>query len=188
MRARTIAKPRLGCCPPSRRHSSRCQTARFAASAAQHISFPRRIFRARVVASRFFVSTASLLPWPALRRACAQILGVSCSSGPEMRGRRNAGRRYCRRRARKCATLTLAGVPVPRNRDVRLSALHRGAVGPGPLSRSGVAAGSGAMGCSRQAPSCLTAEPGFSYPSVTSRGRRHAPAPPSAGSLLESAL
>jgi hypothetical protein len=33
----------------------------------QPISFPRRIFCARVVASLFFVSTASLLPWPALR-------------------------------------------------------------------------------------------------------------------------
>ena len=53
--------------PPSRRPSSRCQTARPAASSAQRISFPRRIFCARVVASLFFVSTASLLPWPALR-------------------------------------------------------------------------------------------------------------------------
>jgi hypothetical protein len=52
----------------SRRHSSRCQTARFAASAAQPISFPRRIVRVRVVASCSLVSTASLLPWPALRR------------------------------------------------------------------------------------------------------------------------
>jgi hypothetical protein len=69
----------------------------------------------------------------------------------------------------------LRGVLVPRNRDARLSALHRGAVGPGPLSRSGIAAGSDAMGCSRQALSCLTAEPGFSYPRVTSRGRRHSP-------------
>ena len=68
------------------RPSSRCQTARFAASAAQHISFPRRIFCARVVASCFFVSTASPLHLPALRRARAQVLGVSCSSGPEMRG------------------------------------------------------------------------------------------------------
>ena len=30
---------------------------------------------------------------PALRRARARILGVSCSSDPEMRGRRSAGRR-----------------------------------------------------------------------------------------------
>ena len=68
------------------RPSSRCQTARFAASAAQHISFPRRIFCVRVVASCFFVSTASPLHLPALRRARAQILGVSCNSGPENEG------------------------------------------------------------------------------------------------------
>ena len=158
---------------PSPRSTSRSRGAFFAPGSSRRVSLS---------------PPHSPLHVPALRRARAKSLASAAAPALKMRGRRNAGRRYCRRRARKCATLTLAGVPVPRNRDVRLSALHRGAVGPGPLSRSGVAAGSGAMGCSRQAPSCLTAEPGFSYPSVTSRGRRHAPAPPSAGSLLESAL
>ncbi|MEA2925648.1 MAG: hypothetical protein QOD25_2770 [Alphaproteobacteria bacterium] len=80
--------------PASRRPSSRCQTARFAASAAQPISFPRRIFCARVVVSLFFVSTASLrCMCRRFGRARARILGVGCSSGPEMRGRRSAGRR-----------------------------------------------------------------------------------------------
>jgi hypothetical protein len=65
------------------RPSSRCQTARFAAFAAQHISFPRRIFRARVVASRFFVSTAFSAACAGASAGSRQILGVSCSSGPE---------------------------------------------------------------------------------------------------------
>ena len=62
-----------------------------AASAAQRISFPRRVFCARVVLP--LVSTASPLHLRALRRACARNLGVSCSSDPEPRGRRSAGRR-----------------------------------------------------------------------------------------------
>ena len=69
------------------RPSSRCQTARFVASATQPISFPRRIFCARVVASCFALSP------PHLRCLCRRfgglapaVLGVSCSSGPEMRG------------------------------------------------------------------------------------------------------
>jgi hypothetical protein len=37
----------------------------------QPVSFPRRIVCARVVASLFFVSTASLLPWPPLRPGLA---------------------------------------------------------------------------------------------------------------------
>ena len=99
------------------RPSSRCQTARFAASAAQHISFPRRIFCARVVASCFFVSTASPLHLPALRRARAQILGVSCSSGPEMRGpaeRREAPASVSQSRFRTARPHACAAWAVPR--------------------------------------------------------------------------
>ena len=55
----------------------------------QPVSFPRRACASGLVRpSRLVsaVSTASPLHVPALRRARAQILGVSCSSGPEMRG------------------------------------------------------------------------------------------------------
>ena len=52
--------------PPSRRPSSRCQTARPAASAAQHISFPRRI-SAPGLSRRCSLSPPPLLPRPALR-------------------------------------------------------------------------------------------------------------------------
>ena len=166
-------KAQAGVRPPSRRRSSQCQTARFAASAAQHISFPRRISASRVIVSL------------CLHRISAAFADHSAGLRP------NLGRHQLRRRNEgaggapggvtavvalvRSRHSRLRGVLVPRNRDARLSALHRGAVGPGPLSRSGIAAASGAMGCSRQALSCLTAEPGFSYPRVTSRGRRHSP-------------
>ena len=112
------------------------------------------------------------------RRANEQAAFSFCDRGlatPNRGGRRSAGRRTAVVALVRSRHSRLRGVLVPRNRDARLSALHRGAAGPGPLSRSGIAAASGAMGCSRQALSCLTAEPGFSYPRVTSRGRRHSP-------------
>ena len=113
------------------------------ASAAQHLSFPRRIFCARVVASLFFVSTASPLPWPALRRARAQILGVSCSSDPEMRGRRSAGRRTTLiRRAGKTRPHACEACP---SRATGTSASRRSTVAlPGPRCVSGISAGAGA--------------------------------------------
>ena len=125
--------------------------------------------------SFLFVSTASPLPSPTIRRACARNLGRH-QFRPRNEGAGGApGGVTAVVALVRSRHSRLRGVLVPRNRDARLSALHRGAVGPGPLSRSGIAAGSGAMGCSRQALSCLTAEPGFSYPRVTSRGRRHSP-------------
>ena len=63
---------RAGIRPAFRRHSSQCQTARPAASAAQHISFPRRIFCARVVASLFFV-----------HRISAALAGTSAGLAPK---------------------------------------------------------------------------------------------------------
>ena len=125
------------------RPSSRCQTARFAASAAQHISFPRRIFCARVVASCFFVSTASPQHLPALRRARAPVLGVSCSSDPEMRGRRSAGRRTTLvRRASKTRPHACEACP---SRATGTSASRRSTVAlPGPRCVSGISAGAGA--------------------------------------------
>jgi hypothetical protein len=109
--------------PPSRRPSSRCQTARPAASSAQRISFPRRIFCARVVASLFFVSTASLLPWPALRRS--------------------AGRRTTLiRRAGKTRPHACEACP---SRATGTSASRRSTVAlPGPRCVSGISAGAGA--------------------------------------------
>ena len=172
------------------RPSSRCQTARFAASAAQHISFPRRIFCARVVASCFFVSTASPLHLPALRRARAQILGVSCSSGPEMRGpaeRREAPASVSQSRFRIWRDLTLARRgPSRANRDGRLSALHRGVVGPGTAPDSGTICGIRPGGCSRPA----IAHGGLRPRAFRSRlyGPRSTPLPaPPAGSSPETA-
>ena len=143
VRCRPQMQARAGIRPAFRRHSSQCQTARPAASAAQQISFPRRIFCARVVASFFFVSTASPLPWPALRRARAQILGVSCSSDPEMRGRRSAGRRTTLvRRAGKTRPHACEACP---SRATGTSASRRSTVAlPGPRCVSGISAGAGA--------------------------------------------
>ena len=186
-RARIAAKPRPGCGPPSRRPSSRCQTARSAASAAQHISFPRRIFLrpgCRVAVS--LSPPHSPLHLPALRRARAQILGVSCSPGPEMRGRRSAGRRPTCQSSRSVSARPHA---CGRARPAQPGRPPLGAppwrCRPRPLSRSGIAAGSGREAARGQAPSCLAAEPGLFVPAVTSRGRRHVPAPPSTGSSPE---
>ena len=107
------------------------------------ISFPRRIFCARVVAS------CSLSP-PHLRCMCrrfggarAQILGVSCSSGPEMRGRRSAGRRTTLvRRAGKTRPHACEACP---SRATGTSASRRSTVAlPGPRCVSGISAGAGA--------------------------------------------
>ena len=142
MRARILRSPgRMR--PAFRRPSSPCQTARFAASAAQHISFPRRMFCARL--SRRF----SLSP-PHLRclgrrfgGARTQILGVSCSSDPEMRGRRSAGRRTTLvRRASKTRPHACEACP---SRATGTSASRRSTVAlPRPRCVSGISAGAGA--------------------------------------------
>ena len=101
--------------------------------ATQHISFPRRIFCARVVASCFFVSTASPLHLPALRRARAQILGVSISSDPEMRGPAERREAHSCCRARRTRPHACEACPSRANRD---SASRRSTVafGPGPAA------------------------------------------------------
>jgi hypothetical protein len=109
----------------------------------QPVSFPRRIFCARVVVSCFFVSNASPLPWPALRRGSRPILGVSCSSDPEMRGRRSAGRRTTLiRRASKTRPHACEACP---SRATGTSASRRSTVAlPRPRCVSGISAGAGA--------------------------------------------
>ena len=86
---------------------------------AQPISFPRRIFCARVVASCLLcLHRISAAFADASAGEPAEILGVSCSSGPEMRGpaeRREAYYLSCR--ARRARRSRLRGVGVPRNRD-----------------------------------------------------------------------
>ena len=86
--------------------------------AAQHISFPRRIFCVRVVASCLALSP------PHLRCLCrrfggrpAEILGDSCSSGPEMRGpaeRREAPASVSQSRFRTARPHACAAWAVPR--------------------------------------------------------------------------
>jgi hypothetical protein len=114
--------------------------------------------------------TAQFLP---SRRSCAGFF-ASSSQHPRPRGGRSAGRRQpSKRRARK-ARPTLARRAPPAQPGGRLSALHRGVVGPGTASIAGVAAGSGAKAPRNLA--CLpAAAPGFSYPRPTRRGRRHIP-------------
>ena len=69
--------------------ASRCQTARRVvcprspSRSRGALSAPGLVRPSRLVSA---ISTASPLHLPALRRARAQILGVSCSSDPEMRG------------------------------------------------------------------------------------------------------
>ena len=108
---------------------------------------------------------------PALRRARARILGVSCSSDPEMRGRRSAGRR---------TTLFVA----PVRRDLTLARRARPAQpGRPPL-------GAPPWRCPGPAASpAFPPEPGQGWladhvhgrlrtpgsTAVTSRGRRHTP-------------
>jgi hypothetical protein len=171
--ARAIAKPRLGCGRPPVVVLHNVKQ-----PASRHL--PRNTSRSRAASLRRGVIVSLCL-----HRISAAFADHSAGLRP------NLGRHQLRRRNEgaggapggvtavvalvRSRHSRLRGVLVPRNRDARLSALHRGAAGPGPLSRSGIAAASGAMGCSRQALSCLTAEPGFSYPRVTSRGRRHSP-------------
>ena len=85
----------------------------------------------------------SPLHLPALRRARAQILGVSCSSDPEMRGRRSAGRRTTLiRRAGKTRPHACEACP---SRATGTSASRRSTVAlPGPRCVSGISAGAGA--------------------------------------------
>jgi hypothetical protein len=171
--ARAMAEPRLGCGPPAvvvlhdvkqpaSQHPPRSTSRSRAASLRRGLSF-------------LFVSTASPLPWPTIRRACARTLGRHQLRPRNEGGRRSAGRRHCRRRARKVATLTLA-------RRARPAQPGRPPLGappwrcrPRPALPLRHCRRVGRDGCSRQALSCLTAEPGFSYPRVTSRGRRHSP-------------
>jgi hypothetical protein len=79
--------------------------------ASRHL--PRSTSRSRGASLRrglsfLFVSTASPLTSPTIRRACARNLGRHQFRPRNEGGRRSAGRRHCRRRARKVATLTLA--------------------------------------------------------------------------------
>jgi hypothetical protein len=53
---------------------------------------------------------------------------------------------------------------VPRNRDARLSALHRGAVGPGTASVSGICRRMRCEGFTPPGKTCPAAAPGVSYP------------------------
>ena len=82
------------------------------------------------------------------------------------------------------ATLRLRGVGPPAQPGGRLSALHRGAVGQGPLPSPALLP---APARRLHATGLMPGRgPGVSCPRVTSRGRRHIPAPP-AGSSLEDA-
>jgi hypothetical protein len=115
--------------------------------------------------------------------ARAQILGVSCSSDPEMRGRRSAGRRTTLiRRAGKTRPHACEACP---SRATGTSASRRSTVAlPGPRCVSGISAGAGAT---------LARRPSFMAgygPRVRPRLRAAAdatPAPPS-GSSLETPL
>ena len=92
-------------------------------SAAQHISFPRRIFCARVVASCFFVSTASPLHLPALRRVGARNPWRQLQPRPRNEGPAERREAYCLvRRARKARPHVCEAWPVPRNRTPPLGA------------------------------------------------------------------
>ena len=109
----------------------------------QPVSFPQRVCAPQVGVSLFFVSTTSLLPWPGFGWARAQILGVSCSSDPEMRGRRSARRRTTLiRRASKTRPHACEACP---SRATGTSASRRSTVAlPGPRCVSGISAGAGA--------------------------------------------
>jgi hypothetical protein len=110
--------------------------------------------------------------------ARAQILGVSCSSDPEMRGRRSAGRRTTLiRRAGKTRPHACEACP---SRATGTSASRRSTVAlPGPRCVSGISAGAGAR---------LARRPSFMAgygPRVRPRLRAAAdatPAPPSGSS------
>ena len=127
---------------PSRRHSSRCQTARRVASAAQHV-VPATHFCARVVAS------CSLF----LHRISAASAGASAGSCPNPwrqhqlrprneRGRRSAGRRTTLiGRASKTRPHACEACP---SRATGTSASRRSTVAlPGPRCVSGISAGAG---------------------------------------------
>jgi hypothetical protein len=111
----------------------------------QPVSFPRRAGASGLVRSSRFIAACSASPLlvPALRRARARILGVSCSSDPEMRGRRSAGRRTTLiRRAGKTRPHACEACP---SRATGTSAARRSTVAlPGPRCVSGISAGAGA--------------------------------------------
>ena len=142
---------------PSPRSTSRSRGAFFAPGSSRRVSLS---------------PPHSPLHVPALRRARAQILGVSCSSGPENeRAGGTPGGVTAVVALVSARHSRLRGVPVPRNRDVRLSALHRG-VAQAPLRlrhfrRSRGKAGSPTIVHGRLRTPGSTA--------VTSRGRRHTP-------------
>jgi hypothetical protein len=151
---------------------------------------PRSTSRSRGAFSAPGLSRRFSLSPPHLRclgrcfgRARAQILGVSCSSDPEMRGRRSAGRRTTLiRRAGKTRPHACEACP---SRATGTSASRRSTVAlPGPRCVSGISAGAGAR---------LARRPSFMAgygPRVRPRLRAAAdatPAPPS-GSSLETPL
>ena len=102
--------------------------------------------------------------------ARAQILGVSCSSDPEMRGRRSAGRRTTLvRRAGKTRPHACEACP---SRATGTSASRRSTVAlPGPRCVSGISAGAGARLARR--PSFMTGYGPRVRPRL--RARRHTP-------------
>ena len=178
MRARRIAKPRLGCCPPSRRPSSPCQTAR-SRPPPRSTSRSRGAFFAPGSSRRFSLSPPHLR---CLGRrfggARAQILGVSCSSDPEMRGRRSAGRRTTLvRRASKTRPHACEACP---SRATGTSASRRSTVAlPRPRCVSGISAGAG-QGWLAGHRSWPATDPGFDR-GYEPRPTPH-PAPPSGSS------
>ena len=169
------ARPGYG--PPSRRPSSRCQTARSAASAAQHISFPRRIVCARVVAS------CSLSP-PHLRCICRRFGGlVPKNPWRQLQLRPRNGGPAERREAslpqsRSVATPLRRDLTLPRGR--RLSALHRGVSARAPL-RLRHSSGAGARLLAAGHCSWRATAPGFRHRGYEPRSTP-LPAPPTGSS------
>jgi hypothetical protein len=146
---------------------------------------PRNTSRSRAASLRrglslLFVSTASPLPSPTIPRACARNLGRH-QLRPRTEGSAERREAHCLScRAGKTRLHACEALIVPRNRDARLSALHRGvARRPLRLRRSRGKAGSPAI-----------VHGGLRTPGVTPRLRaatdRHLPAPP-AGSSPEDA-
>ena len=110
--------------------------------------------------------------------ARAQVLGVSCSSDPEMRGRRSAGRRTTLiRRVGKTRPHACEACP---SRATGTSASRRSTVAlPGPRCVSGISAGAGAR-LARRPRSWPATDPGFDR-GYEPRPTPH-PAPPSGSS------
>ena len=170
-----VRRVRLRSGSPSRGRVSPLSNSPLRGSAAQHLSFPRRRSAPQV-----FVS---LLSPPHLHCLGDHSAGSrpkpwsSSSSDPRNEGpaeRREASRLNFVAPVRRDATLARRG-PSRANRDARLSALHRGVVGPGTASVSGIAAGSGAKASRCQA--IVHGRPRFRAFRIRGyeRGRRHSP-------------